>query len=43
MRAVNQGFGPFDRVGKDPLNFGIGLSFQARRVTEILGLKKSLS
>jgi hypothetical protein len=37
---VNQGFGLFDSVAKDPLNFGFGSSFQPKRVTETLGLKK---
>ena len=37
---MSQGFGLFDSVAKDPLRFGFGSSFQAKRVTETLGLKK---
>jgi Protein of unknown function (DUF2384) len=37
---VSQGFGLFDSVAKDPLRFGFGSSFQPKRVTEALGLKK---
>lgn len=37
---MSQGFGLFDSVASDPLNFGFGSSFQPKRVTDTLGLKK---
>lgn len=37
---MNMEFGLFDTVAKDPLQFGVESSFQPKRVTEALGLKK---
>ena len=37
---MNHGIGLFDTVTSDPLRFGIGSSFEPKRVTEALGLKK---
>jgi hypothetical protein len=37
---MNHGIGLFDTVTNDPLRFGIGSSFEPKRVTEALGLKK---
>lgn len=37
---MNPGIGLFDTVTNDPLRFGIGSSFEPKRVTEALGLKK---
>jgi hypothetical protein len=37
---MNTGIGLFDTVTNDPLRFGIGSSFEPKRVTEALGLKK---
>jgi uncharacterized protein (DUF2384 family) len=37
---MNPGIGLFDTVTNDPLRFGIGSSFEPKRVTEALGLNK---
>ena len=37
---MNPGIGLFDTVTNDPLRFGIRSSFEPKRVTEALGLKK---
>ena len=37
---MNPGIGLFDTVTNDPLRFGIGSSFEPKRVPEALGLKK---
>ena len=37
---MNHGIGLFDTVTNDPLRFGIGSSFEPKRVTEALGLNK---
>jgi hypothetical protein len=39
-REVSQGFGLFEGVVNDPLRFGLGSSFQPKRVTDTLGLKR---